>query len=144
MGAPGSARVKQNADKHRALFLNVAQTATVSCLELLDTRASGLSQEEVDERRLRFGLNEIAQERSRWQTQLRRALINPFNILLGLLSGVSYATDDIKGAITLGAMVVISVPLTFIRRISLQSAAESLKNGTKPGLGGAPARPHYE
>ena len=47
--------------------------------------------------------------------------------MLALLASVSYVTDDIKGTITLAAMVVISVSLTFIQEFRSSRAAESLK-----------------
>lgn len=128
-GSSGAAitRPKYGAYKHRDLFLRIAQSPNSSLYELLNTHASGLVPEDIEDRRIRFGLNEVAHERSHWQIQLRHALINPFNILLALLAIVSYATDDMKGAITLAAMVVISVSLTFIQEFRSSRAAEALK-----------------
>ncbi|PWU21406.1 MAG: magnesium-translocating P-type ATPase [Bdellovibrio sp.] len=123
----GSLRSKLTGYRHQELFLRIAQSPTESIFDLLHTRNTGLSSDEVKERQLRFGLNEIAHDRVRWQSQLRRALVNPFNILLAVLASVSFATGDIKGTITLAAMVVISVSLTFIQEFRSSRAAESLK-----------------
>jgi len=118
---------KQTTYKNRALYLQVAQSKTSETFALLQSNPQGLLEEEAEEQRAKYGPNAIAQDRMRWETQLRRALINPFNILLGILAGVSYSTNDIKGAITLGAMVVISVTLTFIQEFRSSRAAEGLK-----------------
>ncbi len=120
-------RPKQATYKHRELFLQVARSPLAEIYAILNSHSEGLQADDVEDRRAKFGLNEIAHDRTRWQTQLRRALINPFNILLAVLASVSYATDDLKGAITLGAMVVISVSLTFIQEFRSSRAAESLK-----------------
>lgn len=120
-------RPKQASYRHRELFLQVAQSATSDIYSILNSHSQGLTSEDVLDRRSKYGLNEIVHERTRWQTQLRRALINPFNILLVILAGVSYATDDLKGAVTLAAMVIISVSLTFVQEFRSSRAAEKLK-----------------
>jgi P-type Mg2+ transporter len=120
-------RPKQGTYRHKELFLQLAQSASDRVYAILGAHPLGLAPEEIDTRRAQYGFNEIAHDRVRWQTQLRKALINPFNILLGVLSGVSYATDDMKGAFTLAAMVIISVSLTFIQEFRSSRAAENLK-----------------
>jgi Mg2+-importing ATPase len=118
---------KPAAYRHKDFFLKIAQSNAPAAYENLQATTNGLSFDEVEERRQTYGFNEIAHDRIRWQTQLRKAAINPFNILLGILAGVSFATDDIKGSITLAAMVVISVSLTFIQEFRSSKAAENLK-----------------
>ena len=113
--------------KHRDYILKIAQLPGPSAYETLNASVNGMNSDEIEETRKFTGLNEIAQDRVRWQTQLRKALINPFNILLGVLAGVSFATDDLKGTITLAAMVIISVSLTFIQEFRSSKAAENLK-----------------
>jgi Mg2+-importing ATPase len=120
-------RPKQATYKHREMYLQVSRSKVADVYGMLNANPEGLEADVAEERKFKFGLNEIVHDKMRWQTQIRRALINPFNILLAILASVSYATDDIKGAITLGAMVVISVSLTFIQEFRSSRAAESLK-----------------
>ena len=120
-------RGRQPAYKHRDFLLSVAQAQPAAVFELLDGHRHGLTPDQVEERQTQYGPNSVAHEAARWQTQLRRALINPFNILLAVLAGVSFATNDVKGTITLAAMVIISVSLTFIQEFRSSRAAENLK-----------------
>ena len=125
--APAKPVAKAPAYKHRDFILKIARLSGSLAYENLGSTSYGLNSDEIEERRKLSGHNEIAQDRVRWQTQLRKALINPFNILLAVLAGVSFATDDIKGTITLAAMVIISVSLTFIQEFRSSKAAENLK-----------------
>ena len=125
--AQSALRGKATPYRHRGFLLKLTQELPSAVFELLGSDRDGLNAEEVTERRELYGLNEVAQEETRWQTQLRGALINPFNILLCILSVVSFLTDDVKGAVTLAAMVVISVSLTFIQELRSSRAAEGLK-----------------
>jgi Mg2+-importing ATPase len=120
-------RSKQTSYKHRDYLLHIARLEAGDVLETLRSQYQGLAPTDVEQRFLQYGLNEVAHETTHWQTQLRRALINPFNILLALLSALSFATSDLKGAITLMAMVVISVTLTFIQEFRSSKAAQNLK-----------------
>jgi len=120
-------RAKPAVYKFRDFYLSTAKSTADRVLQLAESEAAGLDFDVIEERRKVSGFNTIAQERHAWTSQLRVALINPFNILLALLAGVSYSTDDIKGAITLASMVVISVSLTFIQEFRSSKAADSLK-----------------
>ena len=90
--------------RHRDFFLKAAHNPGPNSYEVLQASPSGLTSDDIEERHITHGFNEIAHDRVRWQTQLRKALINPFNVLLGILAGVSYATQDFKGSFTLAAM----------------------------------------
>jgi Mg2+-importing ATPase len=125
--AQGLALGKPPPYKHREFLLKVAQAPAADVYGLLGSHREGLDLAQVEERRAEYGFNAVAHEKARWEAQLRRALVNPFNLLLAILASVSFATNDMKGAITLAAMVVISVSLTFVQEFRSSRAAESLK-----------------
>lgn len=103
----------------------------------LDCTRSGLTQEQVAERRQRFGLNEVTQEKPpSWYVQLFRAFITPFNGVLFAVSCVSLFTDVILAApedrsfrtiIVLMTMVLLSTLIRFWQEFRSNRAAEELK-----------------
>ncbi|HTA17179.1 MAG TPA: magnesium-translocating P-type ATPase, partial [bacterium] len=80
-------------------------------------------------RRLRkSGPNEVAHERKDgWLKQLWGAAKTPFNLLLVVLSGVSFATGDPTSGCIMGAMVLVAVTLTFFQEFRSNQAAERLQ-----------------
>lgn len=121
---PTKVRAAQKANDE---FVRLSRLTETETLEFFSSTYDGLLPDQIENAKFRYGRNVIADERTSWQSQLRKTAINPFNILLLILAGVSYATDDLKGSITLSAMVIISVTLTFIQEFRSSRAAESLK-----------------
>lgn len=96
----------------------------------LDTSAAGLDEARIAARLERDGPNEVAHERApHWGVQLLRAFKNPFIIVLLVLAAVQLFTesDDLAGPLIIGAMVAISVLLTFSQEYRSSRAAEKLK-----------------
>ncbi|WP_397453845.1 magnesium-translocating P-type ATPase [Pseudomonas sp. NA-150] len=97
-------------------------------LEKLGTHSDGLSSSEADERRERFGLNEVEHEQPLpWWVHLWHCYKNPFNLLLTLLAVVSLLTDDLKAATVIFSMVVLSTLLRFWQESKSNQAADALK-----------------
>ena len=97
-------------------------------LRNLGSDIDGLTQKEVDEKIDKFGYNEIDKHESlTWYTHLWLSYKNPFNLLLTILAAVSYLTDDIKGAVVIGGMVLISTVLRFVQERRSNNAADKLK-----------------
>jgi len=98
---------------------------------------NGLTEEQIEERRKRYGLNEITHEKPpSWYEQLVRAFLTPFNGVLFTVSVVSLFTDVIFAApddrsfrtiIVLTAMVLLSTLLRFWQEFRSNQAAEELK-----------------
>jgi Mg2+-importing ATPase len=108
----------------------VLQSATLKDKDLFrqfDSSAEGLPDEQARQRLAKTGLNEIDQEKYQWQTQLLKIFLNPFIVLLVILSLVSYFTDDISGSLVMAVMVLVSVCLTFFQEFRSSKAAARLK-----------------
>ena len=62
----------------------------------LNTSLSGLSKTQSETLLKDIGINEIVKEKVKpWYIQLFLAFINPFNLILSILAGVSFFTDII-------------------------------------------------
>jgi len=118
---------KDSTYSHSDFFFKVATLESAGLYPLLDSTARGLSESLAQTRLDRLGLNEIDHEKYQWQKQLLKAVLNPFIVLLMVLSIVSFFTDDIPGATVMGVMVTVSVCLTFFQEFRSSRAAERLK-----------------
>jgi Mg2+-importing ATPase len=107
----------------------------------LVTTPEGLNRVQALVRRERHGPNEIARDKSpRWYVQLLLAYHNPFIWLLLVLAAVSVFTQDVKAAVVIMVMVIISGLLRFVQEFRSSQAAEKLRAmvDTRVTLG----RPH--
>jgi Mg2+-importing ATPase len=106
-------------------------------IRFLDTSYNGLSSEEAEARRSRYGPNEVAQERGpAWYVQLGRSFINPFIGVLVALAVVSLFLDvvlvpsgehDWTSVIIISIMVTISGLIRFSQEYRSNRAAEELR-----------------
>ena len=118
-------------------LLDLARTSPDQALERLQSSRTGLTEEQVEERRERYGRNEVAHEKPpTWYQELFGAFITPFNGVLFAVSIVSLFTDVIFAApedrsfrtiIVLMAMVLLSTLLRFWQEFQSNKAAEELK-----------------
>ncbi len=88
----------------------------------------GLSEEEAERRRNRFGLNEVKEEKplSPWR-RLWRSLQNPLVVLLTILGLISLLTADVRSAIVIFLMVILGVAIRYVQEMRADKAAEKLK-----------------
>ena len=97
-------------------------------LARLGSHTDGLSDEEAAALREQFGLNEVEHEQPLpWWTHLWHCYKNPFNLLLTLLAVISWLTEDLKAAIVIFSMVVLSTLLRFWQESKSNQAADALK-----------------
>ena len=119
----------------------VSASGKVSFLALLESSAHGLTTTEVRERRLTFGLNEVAHEKApKWYIQFLEAFLNPFIGVLFVLAIISLITDviiqkgedkDYTTVIVISIMVFLSAMLRFVQEFRSNQAAEKLKSMVK-------------
>ncbi|HTA16129.1 MAG TPA: cation-transporting P-type ATPase, partial [bacterium] len=110
------------------LYRDVACADTDRALRLVRGEKLGLSTDEAARRLRKSGPNEVAHERKDgWLKQLWGAAKTPFNLLLVVLSGVSFATGDPTSGCIMGAMVLVAVTLTFFQEFRSNQAAERLQ-----------------
>ncbi len=114
-----------------ALTRTLVDAATGDADALLarfDSHSEGLSEAQAEAIRERVGLNEVRHEKPLpgW-VHLWHCYRNPFNLLLTLLAVVSYVTEDMKAALVIGTMVVLSTLLRFWQEGKSSKAADALK-----------------
>jgi Mg2+-importing ATPase len=132
-GAPTT----KNGARFSSELLELCNSSPVKTLAALDASPTGLTEEQVEERRERYGLNEVSHERPPgWYEQLFHAFLTPFNGVLFAVSVVSLFTDVIfatpddrsfRTIIVLSAMVLLSTLLRFWQEFRSNQAAEELK-----------------
>jgi Mg2+-importing ATPase len=94
----------------------------------LETGPNGLSGEEVEERRRRYGSNEVTREKKRsLLARLWDNVKNPLVLLLVVLAVISFATGDLRATAVIGIMVVLGVVLRFFQELRADNAAEKLR-----------------
>ena len=109
-------------------MLAASDAGAAELLTQLGSQPGGLTQAQADAVRERTGPNEIQQEKPLpWWHHLWHCYSNPFNLLLTVLAGVSWSTDDMRGAIVIGTMVVFSTLLRFWQEARSNRAADALK-----------------
>ncbi|MCX6741229.1 MAG: HAD-IC family P-type ATPase, partial [Candidatus Parcubacteria bacterium] len=92
------------------------------------SKLDGLTESEAKKRINQFGYNEIAAQRNKsWLVKLFTNLKDPLSILLFALVVISFVTRDIRTAIIISAMIVLSVGLRFIQELRADKAVEKLK-----------------
>ena len=106
----------------------VATDDVPAAIARLHSYADGLTGTEAEARRERFGPNEVEHEKPlpAWR-HLWHCYGNPFNLLLTVLAFISVLTQDLKAAVVIGTMVVLSTLLRFVQEGRSNRAAERLK-----------------
>ncbi len=109
-------------------LVSAANSDTGAVLAQLGSHTDGLSETEADTLREQFGFNEVEHEQPLpWWVHLWHCYKNPFNLLLTLLAVISWLTEDLKAAIVIFSMVVLSTLLRFWQESKSNQAADALK-----------------
>ena len=120
---------------------NAAKADKYSYLTTLNSKETGLSIVEVQNKQKQFGLNEIAHEKApAWYIQFLQAFLNPFIGVLIVIAIISLITDvliispkdkDYKTITVVAIMVFLSSFLRFWQEFRSNKAAEQLKSMVK-------------
>ena len=109
-------------------LLEVARDEPEQALHRLHSRPEGLTTREAAARLARHGPNLVEHEGPLpWWRHLWHCFLDPFNLLLTALAGVSWATHDLKATVVISTMVALSTALRFVQEHRASRAAESLK-----------------
>ncbi|MGD0174746.1 MAG: magnesium-translocating P-type ATPase [Anaerolineales bacterium] len=109
-------------------LIDSARLAPEEACRLLESGPNGLTAEEVEDRRRRYGSNEVAREKKRsLPARLWDNVKNPLVILLIVLASVSFLTGDMRATAVIGVMVVLGVVLRFFQELRADNAAERLR-----------------
>lgn len=121
---------KENNNEIRKFLVNpasekltkVALMETSEVFAFMQTHLEGLNEEEVEEKRDEFGLNEITKKKKdNWIKRLVRSFINPFSLILLTLAIVSLFTDVIlvegndKNPVTFIIILVLVMLSSFLK-----------------------------
>jgi Mg2+-importing ATPase len=111
------------------LLLEVARLDAGTALDRLESHADGLTPEEAGARLEKYGRNTVAREvKKSIPRQLIERLLNPLNVMLLVLVVLNiFVLDDLESATVVGAMVVLSVSLSFVQERRSDHAAEKLR-----------------
>src|SRR5262245_43057903 len=97
-------------------------------LTQLGSHPDGLTESRADTIRSRVGLNAVEQEKPLpWWIHVWHCYRNPFNLLLTLPAIVSYYTEDMRAAIVISTMIVLSTLVRFVQESRSNRAADKLK-----------------
>jgi Mg2+-importing ATPase len=108
--------------------LECAAANTTELYLRFQSHPEGITAHEAERVRERCGENVIDdQQQEAWWQHLWHCYRNPFNLLLTALGMISYATEDLTGALVIALMVVISTLLNFIQEARSNKAADALK-----------------
>ena len=114
-------------------LLEICLLTPGEALRRLNSSPDGLSDEEVENRLEEYGPNELphAKRLSVWADLFHR-LRNPLNVQLIIIAVVSFLVGEWKSTIVVGAMVLLSVGLSFILDRRSQRAVEALGKRVQP------------
>ncbi|PSL47913.1 Mg2+-importing ATPase [Chitinophaga niastensis] len=108
---------------------------------MLDSSDMGLTPEQVHEKGIRYGANDVDHEKApAWYLQLLQAFLNPFIGVLIVIAVISLITDvflaapedrDYKTLVVVSIMVMLSSLLRFWQEFRSNKAAEQLKSMVK-------------
>ncbi|CAJ0683553.1 Magnesium-transporting ATPase, P-type 1 [Ralstonia holmesii] len=102
--------------------------ASQDVLDRLQTQTQGLTQEAAAQRLREYGFNRVANgHHEAVLIELVRRSVNPLNLLLISLAGVSAVLGDVRAAVLIAVMVVLSVVLGFLQEHRSNRAAEALR-----------------
>jgi P-type Mg2+ transporter len=111
-----------------SLLVQTAAMGVVDVLRLLNTRREGLNAAEVQSRLDQYGPNVLAKDQRVGPGRLLiRALRNPLVMLLAVLAAISATTGDIRAAILMLCMIVLSVGLRLFQESRADGAAARLR-----------------
>ena len=97
-------------------------------LQDLHSTIEGLDAAQIDAARAAVGWNTIAQDKPMSAGEhLWLCFRTPFNLLLTLLAIISWVTDDVKGTVVIGSMVVLATLLRFWQEGRATKAAAALQ-----------------
>ncbi len=122
--APFDAKVET---QHEKELIEICSLSAAEALAKLETSPEGLSSKEAERRLEEFGPNELSRQKRRgfWAEMLER-FKSPLVIQLLIIGAVSGAIGEVKSSLIVGAMVILSVGLSYVLDSKSKLAVEAL------------------
>jgi Mg2+-importing ATPase len=109
-------------------LLSLGSLAPDAVLSQLGTSERGLQAGQVEERLAKYGPNEAVHEkRLGFLGEIVERFKNPLVLQLLVITIVSYVMGDVRAAVVVGGMIVLSVALAFVQERRSNQAAEKLR-----------------
>ncbi|MCL1817476.1 MAG: magnesium-translocating P-type ATPase [Spirochaetaceae bacterium] len=122
-----TAPVFTRADRVKRRLLNATLKTPENLLIQYDNTYEGYDEEQVEDMRDQYGVNQITRQKKRSVIKkLWDSFVNPFTVVLFILSAIAFFTGDIPAVIIVSGMVFISGSLRFFQEQRSSSAAERL------------------
>ncbi len=119
--------IAAKAAKVKKRLLNAVGRTPEILLIKYDNSYDGFDEETVEDMREQYGENKIShQNKTSTLKQLIEAIVNPFTIVLFVLSVIAFFTDDLPAVIIVLAMVTISGLLRFVQEFRSEKSAKRL------------------
>ena len=117
----------QSVTEHEKRLLEVCCKQPDNALFLMKTREEGLNSSEVETLRAEWGSNDLGQRKKHgFVMEILMRCKNPLVIQLLVIAAISLVTGDAAAASIVGAMVVISVGLSYYQESKSGKAVEKL------------------
>ena len=108
---------------------DICSVAGDEALRRMESRTAGLTSGEVESRLKEHGRNILARpKRHGLLTDILERLVNPLVIQLLVICAISFAMGDLKSAIVVGGMILLSVLLSYVQERRSSRAAEELQS----------------
>ena len=115
-----------------SLTTSLKSAAHISAEELLQelhSHPNGLDEQAVAAIRQQVGYNVVDHDAPRpWWQHLWQCYSNPFSLLLTVLAVISWFTQDMKAAVVISLMIVLSTVMRFVQESRSNRAAEQLQS----------------
>ena len=109
-------------------LLDACSISAEAATTRLGVTDKGLTDDQALERRAKFGLNEVAKRKKLgFIGEILQRCKNPLVLQLFVISGVSYAMGDLRAAIVVGVMIILSVFLGYFQETRSSKAVEKLQ-----------------
>jgi len=109
-------------------LLEMCAVPPETALSRMGASDKGLTEEQVRERRAKFGLNEVARRKKLgFIAEILQRCKNPLVIQLFVIASVSFAMGDVRAAAVVSVMIFLSVFLAYIQETRSSHAVEKLR-----------------
>jgi Mg2+-importing ATPase len=124
-GSPSS--ISEAAEANERRLSEICAESTEEAFRTCFAIEAGLSTEESERRRQEYGRNDVALKQAGFFSRTVRRFANPLVIQLLVIAAVSLIMGDLRAAIVVGGMILISTALSIVQEERSGQAVEKLR-----------------